>query len=725
MGDYGKAKYPPTRPGYKAIEATGSEIRRVLVEQDSLFAPGNRVWSPENFSILRKAFVENPDTSGSRWALKLSLQLNGSPPEVIRLFAEMFFINLAPLSDYKESTKRELIQQVLTLANVSLSDAPPVIQEALAAQIYKGGVGFKMLRFYQLSYLIERLGEIISMPEQSRIRISEDPILFRDSLDEIEAISQKSQRRSLLFLTFPDFFAPMVSTEHLEKYRDTFIHILDANTGDIDLDSRRINDQQSAEIGRWADPYVPPYIDQWKPFGEPDETATGPVEAVQRSWFVRGSNVGGEDLSALWVKEGFISLRASQLGPVSLPVSKDRLSWIVDDSYSDHDQAQRKQKTEEFYRFLSRVNLGDKVATVSGETLLVGTVLGEPEFHESFNNNSNLRRAVSWENIAGLQLESLSKQLKNKLRSGAEIVEITKMFAPYLEDEPADYGESEITVPPATEELSESLFIDPSWLNEVIDLLSTRNQLIFYGPPGTGKTFIAKSIAQHVAGLNFKIVQFHPSYSYEDFFEGYRPKPSGGFELRVGPLRRIAAEASEHPNDPYVLVIDEINRGDIAKIFGELYFLLEYRDEGIELLYSESGSEPFVLPPNLFILGTMNTADRSIALFDSALRRRFSFVPLFPSEPPTVLVLERWLEKNGSSDEPARLLRELNKSIPDANFEIGPSYLMRSEVTTEEGLQRIWDYSILPLLEEHHFGEFDRAEIKSRYGLDAIRAGLS
>ena len=158
-------------------------------------------------------------------------------------------------------------------------------------------------------------------------------------------------------------------------------------------------------------------------------------------------------------------------------------------------------------------------------------------------------------------------------------------------------------------QLAAELFFPPEVLHKWADLLLENCELIFQGPPGTGKTFVALKLATAVAGQRdgVELVQFHPSYAYEDFVEGYSPTATGTFSVKPGPLKRLAARAAANPERRFVLVIDEINRGNLAKVFGELYFLLEYRDEEITLQYSE---DRFRLPRNVFIIGTMNTADQ-------------------------------------------------------------------------------------------------------------------
>jgi 5-methylcytosine-specific restriction protein B len=254
-------------------------------------------------------------------------------------------------------------------------------------------------------------------------------------------------------------------------------------------------------------------------------------------------------------------------------------------------------------------------------------------------------------------------------------------------------------------------------------LIEELKQVIFYGPPGTGKTFIIQALANSIAKPeNVQLIQFHPSFSYEDFFEGYRPKISADeksmlFEKSPGPLRRMADKAAANPSESFVLIIDEINRGNLAKVFGELYFLLEYRDKSVELMYSSG--EKFKLPENLLLLGTMNTADKSIANLDSAIRRRFQFVSLSPTDSPCNEILPKWLAKNGLPNTSAIILKNLNAKLADHNLAIGPAYFMKGKNQSDKGISKIWTYSILPLLEDHFYGQWD--ERKSEFKLEDFK----
>lgn len=285
-----------------------------------------------------------------------------------------------------------------------------------------------------------------------------------------------------------------------------------------------------------------------------------------------------------------------------------------------------------------------------------------------------------------------------------------------------DRIESEIAVSTQREigNLANELLLDVGFLEEIEILLDEKPQIIFQGPPGTGKTYIAQKLAEYWAKSpdNVILVQFHPSYAYEDFVQGFRPVDEEDgqvkFKLRDGPLVQIARRAQDDPDGKYYLIIDEINRGNIAKVFGELYFLLEYRNEAIRLQYSD---EPFSLPSNLYIIGTMNTADRTIALVDLALRRRFSFVEFHPDRWPVQGLLHRWLDSNAPDMAwVADLVDSANEKLNDRHAAIGPSYFMKNDLD-EDMVHRIWKHNVLPYIEEHLFGEHDRL---SEFDLDAL-----
>jgi 5-methylcytosine-specific restriction protein B len=247
--------------------------------------------------------------------------------------------------------------------------------------------------------------------------------------------------------------------------------------------------------------------------------------------------------------------------------------------------------------------------------------------------------------------------------------------------------------------------------DELIEVLQEKKQLIFYGPPGTGKTWVARHLGRLLTGLadpspeRLTVVQFHPAYGYEEFIEGIRPRSEEhdgrrwvDYPTRPGVFVRFCREAARVAG-PCVFIIDEINRGNIPRIFGELMLLLEYRDLDVPLPYS---GERFRIPPNVYVIGTMNTADRSIALVDFALRRRFHFAK-FAADPD---LFARWLAaREGALPYLGALYRRLSEeAIDDPNFAIGPSAFMR-EGLDEAVLARIWRRSVIPYLEEYYFDQ--------------------
>jgi AAA domain (dynein-related subfamily) len=243
--------------------------------------------------------------------------------------------------------------------------------------------------------------------------------------------------------------------------------------------------------------------------------------------------------------------------------------------------------------------------------------------------------------------------------------------------------------------------------------LRRKQHIILQGPPGTGKTYVAERLAKFLTSGKsgfYDTVQFHPAYSYEDFIQGIRPeviKETPIFKVKNGRFLDFCNKAKTNPEAPYVLIIDEINRANLPRVFGELMYLLEYRDKKIPLAYGGD----LHIPKNVFVIGTMNTADRSIRLFDHALRRRFSFICLRPNYE----VLRRYLtECNLPVDSLVSLLEEINASIKDARYEVGISFFLPPKDERPEAqeklrnewpqtLQDIWEGEIEPYLEEYFY----------------------
>jgi 5-methylcytosine-specific restriction protein B len=716
---------------FARVAAVGVEkIGRRLIDSglgkdDSLLTPGRPVWTLENLDELTRDYVDRPDAGTGGFFEKLSQQLADSSPEAVQLFTELLILNMLPITNVGGLLKVKQVREVLNLS-VAPVELPQDVEAALAGGgVFNGGQAFTSNRWAQIVYLIQLAKHFKSLPSQRQVDALSDPLSFRGEVNEVPT-GHGAQKQSVLYLGFPHFYLPIVNVKHRKTFRDGMApEYLAGRSGDLDVDIARIYEALTEEQGGHVDVYAEPWRSRWEKKPRPP---VPPVPEVQHAWKIHGSNVKGLDMVPIWREKQSVSLAATLLRQIQSDVSRTELKQIVDEDYHSSGYAAREEKLEEFFTFLNRIHPGDLVASVDEGAVHIGIVADGAEWVSSSDGRSNLRRTVDWYEHP-CPLSDVPGEVVARLDAQGEVVDLSQhldiLTALAERRRPTT---DVVTLPDASDALAESLHVGVDWLQECIELLRERRQIIFYGPPGTGKTFIAQRLAQHVTDKSrVKIVQFHPAYSYEDFFEGFRPREGSdgqiGFALKAGPLRSLVDKAVENPEAAFVLIIDEINRGNLPKIFGELYYLLEYRDQSIDLMYSSDSSEPFSLPKNIFVIGTMNTADRSIALVDAALRRRFAFLTLHPAEEPTSGILRSWLATRGFPAEVADIHDALNARISDSDFKIGPSYFMREKVAndpTGAGLKRMWRTDILPLLEEHHFGERN-INVAERYGLEGLR----
>ena len=766
----------------KVYEAAEAWVDCALRTDGSLFTPGVAIWSSDWLGELRNRFLDNPGEGKSGFMDKLRGQLAGSPPEVYQLVGEALYVRslIIAHTSMKRETKESRINEVLGWSPQPVT-IPDKLVSGLAPGMVTPGQLFMNNPQYQVGFIAEFAEQWKEQTEDERRRLLEAPwefsvfssrIQFRSALLLGTFYRASTQRHALLHLVFPDTFESIVSTRHRRNIVDAFKHLVTNATEDQDRQLRQIRAGLETEFGRQFSFYRPQIRAQWDS-GYTYDPWDAFIERAKA--FVASGNLQKQEIGyKITIGDKFAAARKAVLS------GADDWRVVLDDAFKDkylnfihfiprsdfrgwlddhHPDAaldalrslwaEGTPVTDRIRDFSARFpsdvvsGAGTRMNVISA--LLMGvSAMDYPPFRvRAFDDAYKLveydprARNASESDLYEHALGFLDRFIDESAARGLTLnnrLEAQSVVWRIIGDDDdvwiyvPDDDEPQTPPPPAPPKpdmaaLAQDLRFPKDFLEDIETMLRDKGQVIFQGPPGTGKTFVARAIAKHIAGADERVslVQFHPSYAYEDFVQGFRPALRGGqpgFELRDGPLMRAAKRAEADPGARHFLIIDEINRGNIAKVFGELYFLLEYRDEKAELQYGKAG-EGFSLPENLWIIGTMNTADRSIALVDLALRRRFYFVEFHPDKPPVEGLLRRWLLGNNPDmawvadvlDAANRLLQD------DDNAAIGPSHFMKDGLD-EAAARRVWKHAVLPYIEERLFGERDRL---ADFGFDRLR----
>ncbi len=380
------------------------------------------------------------------------------------------------------------------------------------------------------------------------------------------------------------------------------------------------------------------------------------------------------------------------------------------------------------WQFTHDMKRGDIVFAKKGRNTVIGRGIIESDyvFDDSRKHYKNVRK-VKWTDKGEWAHpgQAVMKTLTD-ITPYTEYVE--KLSAMFSKENVEDAEEQKLELKPySVQKFLEEVYMDEESYQTLVDLVRSKKNVILQGAPGVGKTFVAKRLAYSMMGVKdpdrVLMIQFHQSYSYEDFIMGFRPSEKG-FELRRGAFYDFCKVAEIDSDNEYFFIIDEINRGNLSKIFGELFMLIEADKRGIELqlLYSD---EKFSIPQNVYIVGMMNTADRSLAMMDYALRRRFGFFEIRPGFHSDQFRTYRMKLGSEKFDKLIDCVENLNNAIINDDslgegFCIGHSYFCNLKQVTDRALHSIVEFELIPLLKEYWFDE----PIKVKDWINNLRSAI-
>lgn len=413
-------------------------------------------------------------------------------------------------------------------------------------------------------------------------------------------------------------------------------------------------------------------------------------------------------------KRGVMGLGWSEIGDFSQYSSKDEMKAAMKEKIDP--TRPYKNAAHATWQFLQEMKPGDIVFAKKGMHSVIGrgVVTSEYIYDTEDSEYPNIRK-VNWTNTGDWEHpgQAVMKTLTDITSYTDYVAKLNSLID--VNDDEDDVEPEETVFPEYTpEKFLEEVYMDGDSYDTLVELIRMKRNVILQGAPGVGKTFAAKRLAYSMMGCKDQnrvmMVQFHQSYTYEDFIEGFRPSStSNNFEIKKGAFANFCQKAAEDPENEYFFIIDEINRGNLSKIFGELFMLIENdkRGNALQLLYS---GDKFSVPPKLYIIGMMNTADRSLAMLDYALRRRFAFFEMKPGFESEGFRDYKMAFANPKFDSLIDCVEKLNAVIAADDslgdgFCIGHSYFCNLSAITDKALSNIVEYEMIPLLKEYWYDE--------------------
>ena len=415
-------------------------------------------------------------------------------------------------------------------------------------------------------------------------------------------------------------------------------------------------------------------------------------------------------------KAKVMALGWHEIGDLNAFATKDEIAQKLREELGG--ESSYKNSAHALWQFAHEINVGDVIIVKKGRSDIIGRGIVESdyEYDESFSEDHPNVRRVKWTDKINCHTEeTFPMKTLTDITNYPDFLE--RILSVFGEEEEDPEDTKVVNYPKYTlEEFFDQVYISEEDYNDLVGVLENKKNIILQGAPGVGKTYIAKRLAYSIMGEKdvnrVMMVQFHQSYSYEDFVMGFRPSATG-FELKKGAFYNFCKKAEIDSDNKYFFIIDEINRGNLSKIFGELFMLIENDKRGnknkLQLLYSD---EMFYVPENVYIIGMMNTADRSLAMMDYALRRRFAFFNIAPGFDSEGFRAYKTDLDNSKFDSLIACVQELNKKIASDEslgdgFCIGHSYFcnLEKEDITDAKLHAIVDYELIPMLKEYWFDE--------------------